>query len=97
MDQVGERMELWEHSTFLVLCLVTYMLWQRADNYVKTKRGALARESASEVKSDRLRVGSGGHLLLRRKISTRLQTLRLAEAGNTGKESPVVRWGVSPR
>ena len=87
----GERMELWEHSTFLVLCLVTYMLWQRADNYAKTKR-----ESAGEVKSDRVRVGSGGQLLLRRKITTRLLTLGLAEAGNTGKESPVVRWGVSP-
>ena len=97
MDQVGERMELWEHSTFLVLCLVTYMLWQRADNYVKTKGSALVRESAGEVKSGRVGVRSGGQLILRRKISTRLQTLRLAEAGNTGKESPVVRWGVSPR
>ncbi len=87
----GERLELWEHSTFLVLCLVTYMLWQRADNYVKTKGGVLAKESVSEVKPGRVWVGSGGQLLLRRKIGTRLQTLRLAEAGDTGKESPVVR------
>jgi hypothetical protein len=86
----GERMELWEHSTFLLLCLVTYMLWQRADNYVKTKGSALVRESASEVKSDRVRVRSGGQLVLRRKISTRLQTLGSAETGNTGQESPVV-------
>ncbi len=27
----GERMELWEHSTFLILCLVTYFLWSRLD------------------------------------------------------------------
>lgn len=41
----GERMELWEHSTFLVLCLVTYMLWERADSHSKAKKGVLAAES----------------------------------------------------
>ena len=34
----GERTELWEHGTFLVLCLVTYELWQRADRYLSKKR-----------------------------------------------------------
>ena len=87
----GERMELWEHSTFLVLCLVTYMLWQRADNQVKTKGSALAKESAGEMKSGRARGGSGGQLLQRRMTGTRLQTFKLAETGNAGKESPVVR------
>lgn len=87
----GERMELWEHSTFLVLCLVTYMLWQRADNYDRTKGRALVRKSSGEVKSGRVRVRSGGQLILRRKISTRLQALGSAETGNTGKELPVVR------
>ena len=41
----GERMELWEHSTFLVLCLVTYMLWKRADS---DQIGSLARDSSTE-------------------------------------------------
>ena len=35
----GERTELWEHGTFLVLCLITYELWQRADRYLPKRRG----------------------------------------------------------
>lgn len=27
----GDRTELWEHSTFMVLCLVTYEVWRRRD------------------------------------------------------------------
>ena len=29
----GERQELWEHGTFIVLCLVTYDMWYRADQF----------------------------------------------------------------
>ena len=27
----GDRMELWEHGTFLVMCLLTYFVWFRVD------------------------------------------------------------------
>ena len=30
----GDRAELWEHGTFLVLCLVTYDLWFRTDSFL---------------------------------------------------------------
>ena len=35
----GERIELWEHGTLQVLCLVIYELWWRADPYLSEKRG----------------------------------------------------------
>ncbi len=87
----GERMELWEHSTFLVLCLVTYTLWQRADNNEKTHGRVLARESSSKLKFHRVRVGPAGQLIRRRIKGTRSQTTRLEETGDTGKELPLVR------
>ena len=30
----GDRTELWEHGTFIVLCLLTYFLWFRVDLFV---------------------------------------------------------------
>jgi hypothetical protein len=39
----GDRTELWEHGTFLVLCLLTYVLWFRADLlFVEELRGKAA-------------------------------------------------------
>jgi hypothetical protein len=29
----GDRLELWEHSSFIVLCLITYNMWYRADQF----------------------------------------------------------------
>ena len=86
----GERMELWEHSTFLVLCLVTYMLWQRADSYGRTIGGALRKESTVDVKLQRVRIGPGRQLLRRRTTSTRTQTPRLIGLEESGKELPVL-------
>lgn len=31
----GDRAELWEHGTYMVLCLITYDLWYRTDRYVR--------------------------------------------------------------
>ena len=28
---LGDRIELWEHGTFLVMCLLTYFVWFRVD------------------------------------------------------------------
>ncbi len=30
----GDRAELWEHGTFIVLCLVTYDIWYRTDRFL---------------------------------------------------------------
>ena len=30
----GGRAELWEHGTFMVLCLVTYDMWYRTDKFI---------------------------------------------------------------
>ena len=30
----GDRAELWEHGTFIVLCLVTYDMWFRTDRFL---------------------------------------------------------------
>ena len=30
----GDRAELWEHGTFIVMCLVTYDLWFRTDTFL---------------------------------------------------------------
>ena len=35
----GDRMELWEHGTFMLLTLVTYDLWFRTDQYVEATAG----------------------------------------------------------
>ena len=41
----GERTELWEHSTFLILAILTYNRWRRSDRYFyeedKEERGEL--------------------------------------------------------
>ena len=29
----GDRVELWEHGTFIVMCLITYDLWYRTDRF----------------------------------------------------------------
>ena len=33
----GDRMELWEHGTFMVLTLLTYDLWYRTDQFVEAR------------------------------------------------------------
>ena len=33
----GDRMELWEHGTFMVLILLTYDLWYRTDTFVEAQ------------------------------------------------------------
>ena len=52
----GERTELWEHGTFLVLCLITYELWQRADRYLPKRRG-FAGHSRTRRGSQRTQTG----------------------------------------
>ena len=42
----GERAELWEHSTFLILAILTYNRWRRSEIYFegeKEERGQLVR------------------------------------------------------
>jgi len=34
----GDRVELWEHGTFMVLTLVTYDLWYRTDSWSKSHK-----------------------------------------------------------
>ena len=34
----GDRAELWEHGTFIVLCLITYDIWYRTDQYLIQER-----------------------------------------------------------
>ena len=29
----GDRTELWEHGTFIIMCLITYDMWYRADRF----------------------------------------------------------------
>ena len=36
---LGDRTELWEHSTFLILYLVTYDLWYRTDQHSREEKG----------------------------------------------------------
>ena len=31
---VGDRAELWEHGTYMILCLVTYDMWYRTDKFI---------------------------------------------------------------
>jgi len=33
----GDRSELWEHGTYMVLCLITYDMWYRTDRFVANK------------------------------------------------------------
>jgi uncharacterized membrane protein YphA (DoxX/SURF4 family) len=35
----GDRTELWEHGTFMILTLVTYDLWYRTDTWVQQQDG----------------------------------------------------------
>ena len=37
----GDRMELWEHGTFMLLTIVTYDLWCRTDRFVAEKEDAV--------------------------------------------------------
>ncbi|MEE8199905.1 MAG: hypothetical protein V3R29_01945 [Candidatus Acidoferrales bacterium] len=34
----GDRAELWEHGTFIVLCLITYDMWYRTDQFLIQQR-----------------------------------------------------------
>lgn len=34
----GDRAELWEHGTFIVLCLITYDMWYRTDRFLIEQR-----------------------------------------------------------
>ena len=43
----GDRMELWEHGTFMLLTLVTYDLWYRTDQFVQgSEKDAAVDEAA---------------------------------------------------
>ncbi len=42
----GDRTELWEHGTFIILCLYTYDAWYRSDQFfIKMRRGKIASDS----------------------------------------------------
>ncbi len=42
----GERMELWLHGTFIILCLYTYDVWYRSDQFfIKMRREKAASDS----------------------------------------------------
>ncbi len=47
----GDRTELWEHGTFIVLCLITYDMWYRVDRFFienrKKQRGQGSIQAAS--------------------------------------------------
>jgi len=34
----GDRIELWEHGTFIILCLITYDMWYRSDQFFQKMR-----------------------------------------------------------
>ncbi len=42
----GDRDELWKHGTFIILCLYTYDVWYRSDQFfIKMKKGKIASDS----------------------------------------------------
>lgn len=41
----GDRAELWEHGTFIVLCLITYDMWYRTDRFLIEQRRELAAQA----------------------------------------------------
>lgn len=49
----GDRAELWEHGTFIILCLYTYDAWYRSDQFfIKMRKGKVASDSQeSETRS----------------------------------------------
>jgi hypothetical protein len=42
----GDRTELWEHGTFMLLTLVTYDMWFRTDQYVSNREKAEAAQAS---------------------------------------------------
>ncbi len=50
----GDRMELWEHGTFLVMTLVTYDMWYRSDQFfLELRRKRLAGIDDDDVTNSR--------------------------------------------
>ncbi len=45
----GERMELWEHGTFIVMTLVTYDMWYRTDRFFIEQRRERGAPSSQEM------------------------------------------------
>ncbi len=45
----GERMELWEHGTFIVMTLVTYDMWYRTDRFFIEQRRESGVPSSQEM------------------------------------------------
>jgi hypothetical protein len=43
----GDRAELWEHRTFIVLCLITYDMWYRTDRFLIEQRRELAAQAVA--------------------------------------------------
>ncbi len=42
----GDRAELWKHGTFIILCLYTYDVWYRSDQFfIKMRRGKITSDS----------------------------------------------------
>ncbi|HUT51097.1 MAG TPA: hypothetical protein VM325_17340 [Alphaproteobacteria bacterium] len=46
----GDRAELWEHGTYMVLCLITYDMWYRTDRFIANQE---RKESQREAYSHR--------------------------------------------
>jgi hypothetical protein len=47
----GDRAELWEHGTFIVLCLITYDMWYRTDRFLIEQRRELAARTSRSIQA----------------------------------------------
>ncbi len=45
----GDRTELWEHGTFIILCLITYNLWYKAEQLFIKQRQEVASIDTQEI------------------------------------------------
>jgi len=45
----GDRIELWEHGTFLVMCLMTYFVWFRVDHTLHELQGTASPDRSPQA------------------------------------------------
>ena len=45
----GDRIELWEHGTFIILCLITYDMWYRADRFMASQQKEVEADLSSQA------------------------------------------------
>ena len=47
----GDRTELWEHGTFIIMCLITYDMWYRTDRFMLEQQAADKSDEQSDQAS----------------------------------------------